>query len=165
MASTSPFYGLQFDSDGTLPFTPMLRALYRDTQFEGYGPGRVYTDRTGSYAADAFWADIEPGAIWPPSKFGPWLDQRRAATGQPGGAYCNRANLPAVIEAAATRPWSLWLATLDGTADPAAITELAALPAGVSLLVVQAFPSTMIGGINADISVVVDQHYWDSRHD
>ena len=157
-------YGLQWDSTGRLPFTPPLQALYANGRFAGpvhYGRGRVYVDVNGSAPHAAFWRDIEPGN-GEPEGFGHWLDQRHAATGSWGGGYCDRAWLPRMIASAGRRPWSLWLATLDATADPGAIAELGQLPPNVTLVAIQAFGEQHLG-FSADLSVVVSKAYWE-RH-
>ena len=157
-------YGLQFDSIGPLPFTPALQAHYVDgpvSKWQGeihYGRGWVWIDPTGAMPRAAFWRDIEQGD-GTPADFPGWLDERHAAGLGWGGGYCSRDALPAMIDAAGVRPWSLWLATLDGTTDPAP-----ALPPNVRLVMVQAFPAGMVGGIDVDVSVVVDEPYWLARH-
>lgn len=157
-------HGLQWDSTTTLPFTPPLQALYINGRFASaphYGRGRVYIDVDGTASAKAFWRDIEPGN-GTPEGFGHWLDERHAAGCGWGGGYCDRNDLPAMITSAGRRPWSLWLATLDGTADPAAIAQLASLPPNVTLVAIQAFGTQHLG-FNADLSVVLDQAYWQDR--
>jgi hypothetical protein len=57
--------------------------------------------------------------------------------------------------AAAGRPHLLWVATLDGTVD-------VVVPISGRLVAVQAFPASMTG-MNADLSVVVDEAYWQGR--
>lgn len=154
-------YGLQWDTTGKLPFTPPLQALYVNGRYASvphFGRGRVYIDVDGTAPRTAFWRDIEPGD-GTPDGFGHWLDQRHAQVGSWGGGYCDRSNLPGMIAAAGRRPWSLWLATLDRTADPAAIAELASLPPNVTLAAIQAFGAQHLGFI-ADLSVVLDQAYW-----
>lgn len=155
-----PVQGLQFDSTDPLPFVPMLEAFYVNGRFAHspvrYGPGRVYIDVLGSAPRAAFWLDVEKQDATPDMVPG-WLDARHAAGDGWGGVYCNQSTLPAVIAAAGNRPWSLWLATLDGT-----LPMVPGLPSGVKLLAVQAFPAAAVG-INADISVVLDPAYW-GRH-
>ena len=157
-------YGLQFDSIAPLPFTPALQAHYVDgavSKWSGkitYGRGWVWIDATGASPRAAFWRDIEQGD-GTPADFPGWLDQRHAAGLGWGGGYCSRDLLPDMIRCAGTRPWSLWLATLDGTTDPGLT-----LPSTVTLVAVQAFPAAMTGGLPADVSVVVDQAYWERRH-
>jgi hypothetical protein len=156
-------YGLQFDSIGKLPFEPALEAHYVDgpvSTYPGpitYGPGRVWIDPTGAKPDAAFWRDIEQGD-GTPADFPGWLDERHAAGHGWGGGYCSRDLLPAMLAAAGSRPWSLWLATLDGTTDPAVV-----LPSHVTLCAVQAFPAQMVGGMTVDVSVVVNASYW-ARH-
>lgn len=157
--------GCQFDSVGSLPFSPALRALYINGDFAArpvtYGRGRVWVDVTGADPLGAFWRDIEKGD-GDPASFPRHLDARRHA-GLGGGGYCSRATLPAMLEAAGERPWSLWLATLDGTADPSLIPELAQLPSHVTLIGIQALPASMLG-FNADLTLILDADYWNSRH-
>src|SRR6266702_3603552 len=52
-----------------------------------------------------------------PHHVGPWIDARRKAlpAGHPLVVYCNRGNLPAVLEARGRRQASICVATLDGT--------------------------------------------------
>ncbi len=157
-------HGLQWDTSTRLPFTPRLQALYVNGRFASvphFGRGRVYIDVLGTAPAKAFWRDIEPGD-GTPEGFGHWLDARHAAVGSWGGGYCDRARLPGMIAAAGRRPWSLWLATLDTTADPAAIAQLASLPPNVTLVAIQAFGAQHLG-FNADLSVVLDHDYWAER--
>jgi hypothetical protein len=158
-------YGLQFDSIEPLPFAPAIQAHYVNgpvSKWPGavtYGRGWVWIDATGADPAAAFWRDIEQGD-GTPADFPGWLDQRHAAGQGWGGGYCDRSNLPAMISAAGDRPWSLWLGTLDGTIPTAASLSL---PPAVTLVAVQAYSAAMIGGVTADVSVVVDQAYWDGR--
>lgn len=158
--------GVQFDTAGHLPFTPALQAFYVNGDFArrpyAVGPGRVWIDVNGTAPGRAFWRDIEKGD-GTPAGFGRWLDQRHELTGGPGGGYCDRSTLPAMIASAGPRPWSLWLATLDGTTDPAVIPELAQLPAHVTLVGIQAVPARMLG-FNADLTVILDPAYWDKHH-
>jgi hypothetical protein len=152
-------YGLQFDTTGSLPFTPALRAFYINGRYASkpqYGPGRVYIDVLATDPAGAFWLDVEAGDATPGSVPG-WLDARKAAGLGVGGIYCNRSTLPQVVAAASGRRFALWLATLDGTIPGAAAIELADT---ATLCAVQAYPAAMVGGINVDISVVVDRAYW-----
>ncbi len=165
-AMTATIHGIQFDTAGHLPFTPALQAFYVNGRFAhtpySVGRGRVWIDVNGTAPNMAFWRDIEKGD-GSPEGFGSWLDQRHTATGGPGGGYCDRSNLPAMLASAGRRPWSLWLATLDGTTDPALIPELARLPASVTLAAIQAVPAAMLG-FPADMSVVLDPAYWDKHH-
>jgi hypothetical protein len=153
--------GLQLDSTGSLPFTPRLQALYINGEFAVhpvYGRGRVYIDVLGTRPDGAMWLDVESGDATP-EDVPVWLDKRArfGFSGPDAGIYCNRDTLPAVELAAGRRPHLLWVATLDGTLD---ITP----PPGVGVLaLVQVYPAAMLG-INADISVVTDQQYWDARH-
>ena len=155
-------YGLQFDSIQPLPFTPNLQAHYVNgaisawTHGVSYGPGRVWIDTTGTDPEAAFWRDIEPGDGGPAS-VPSWLDARYSKGMGWGGIYCDRDQLNAVLDAAAGRPMSLWLAALDGSiAAPA-------LPGHVTLTAIQACPQRMVGGITAYVSVVVDEMYWKAR--
>lgn len=158
--------GLQFDSISPLPFTPALQAHYVDgpvSKWPGkitYERGYVWIDATGASPKAAFWRDIEQGD-GTPADFPGWLDERHAAGLGWGGGYCSRDLLPEMISRAGSRPWSLWLATLDGTIPDAAELEL---PSNITLIAVQAFPAAMVGGINIDVSVVVDEAYWTERH-
>ena len=153
-------YGLQYDTTGQLPFTPALAAYYINGRYARqpvtYGPGRVWMDVLGTAPWAAFWLDVESGDATP-ADVPVWLDLRRQAGLGWGGIYCNRAGLAAVLTAAGDRPFSLWLATLDGT------IQQPALPAGVTLVAVQVYPAAMTG-LDADISVVVDEAYWAARH-
>jgi hypothetical protein len=147
--------GIQFDSVSPLPFTPALEARYINGRFASkpdYGPGRVYIDVLGTAPRGAFWLDVEKGDATPAAA-GPWLDQRRAAGLGEGGIYCDRSNMLAVEKSAGTRPHMLWIATLDGTFEIAPVK-------GVGVLaVIQVIPAAMLG-FNADLSVVIDPHYW-----
>jgi hypothetical protein len=150
-------YGVQFDAVAPLPFTPALQALYINGRFATppqYGRGRVYIDVLGTAPRGAFWRDIERGD-GTPADFPGWLDQRHAAGMGWGGGYCSRNLLPEMISRAGARPWSLWLATLDGTTDP-----VITLPPTVTLVAVQAIPAAMLG-FAADLSVVTDPGYWE----
>jgi len=151
-------YGLQFDTTGGLPFTPALQAFYVNGDYATpprYGPGRVYIDVLGTAPRGAFWLDVERGDATPAAVPG-WLDARQEAGLGAGGIYCNRSSYPDVVQAADGRPFSLWLATLDGTVD------VVVTPPNVSLVAVQAFPAAMVGP-NADVSVVVNEAYWTGR--
>lgn len=156
-------HGVQWDTTGTLPFVGDLHAYYYNGRFATRpyvtGRGRVWIDVDGSAPDKCFWRDIEPGN-GDPSSFGGWLDRRRAAVGSGGGGYCDRSDLPGMIASAGShRPWSLWLATLDGTLpDPSALN----LPPTVTLVAVQAIPEAMLG-FHADESFVVDAAYWQQR--
>lgn len=158
-------YGLQFDSTDTagphvLPGPPRLTAYYVNGRYAhapySVGRGRVWIDVLGTDAARAYWLDRETGDAGP-ADVPRHLDARKPLGG--GGIYCNRADLPGVITAAAGRPMGLWLATLDGSIPTAASL---ALPANVHLLAVQAYPASMTG-LNVDISAVVDAGYWAGR--
>jgi hypothetical protein len=159
-------YGIMYDTDGHLPFLPRLQAFY----FNGraahrpvtFGRGRVWIDVTGAAPWDCHWADVETGDI-APEHFPGWNHARHQATADWGGFYCNRATLPKVLEHLGSAPADLWLATLDGTSDPADIPELAQLPATVRLVAVQAYPAAMTGG-HWDESVIVSQDYWERHH-
>lgn len=158
-------HGLQWDSVDRLPFTPPLQAFYVNGSAAvtpHFGRGRVYIDVNGTAPDKAFWRDIEPGD-GTPAGFGGWLDRRHAAVGSWGGGYCDRDQLAGMITSAGRRPWSLWLATLEGTFDPAATGALlASLPPNVTLVAVQAFGARHLG-FNADLSVVIDPAYWQKR--
>lgn len=150
-------YGLQWDTIGSLPFTASLHAYYVNGRFATspilYRKGAVWIDVVGDAAHAARWLDVENEDA-KPEMVPTWLDQRTAVG--PGGIYCNRASLPAVIDAAAGRKFDLWLATLDGTVYP---YQANTLPDNVTLCAVQAFTSSMLK-INADLSVVWDERYW-----
>lgn len=153
-------YGIQWDTVGRLPFVPSLQAFYLNGRFAtspaSYGRGRVWIDVLGGHAAQAYWSDIETGDMVP-ADVPRQLDERRAAGLGAGGIYCNRSSLDDVILAADGRDFGLWLATLDGTTDPAVT-----LPANVTLMCVQAIPASMLG-FQADLSVVVNQGYWQAK--
>ena len=148
-------YGLQYDTVGTLPFTPALQAFYYNGRYAHrpytLGRGRIWIDVTGANPGQCFWLDVETGDADPTQVPG-WIAERGG-----GGVYCNRSTLPQVLTELNGHFCGLWLATLDGTTDPAI-----ELPHNVRLLAVQAFPAAMTG-INADLSVVVDRTYWDTR--
>lgn len=156
-------YGLQIDSVSPLPFTPALRAMYLNGQYAerpvSFGRGRVWIDVNGTAPGDAHWADVEKGDMRP-EDFPGWNNEKRRWLGQWGGVYCNRATLPAVLEALGSQPADLWLSTLDGDTSP---PELGQLPANIRPVAVQAFPAGMLG-FNADASVIIDQDYWNARH-
>ena len=159
-------FGIMYDTDGVLPFVPKLQAFY----FNGsaahrpvtFGRGRTWIDVTGAAPWDCHWADIETGDI-APEHFPGWNHARHQATGEWGGFYCNRSTLPKVLEQLGPIPADLWLATLDGTADPADIPEVAQLPPTVRLVAIQAYPEAMTGG-HWDESVIVSQDYWERHH-
>lgn len=152
-------YGLQWDTIGSLPFVASLHAYYVNGRYATspimYRKGAVWIDVVGDAPHAARWLDVENEDA-KPEIVPTWLDQR-AAHGE-GGIYCNRATLPAVIEHAAGRKFDLWLATLDGNVYP---YQVNALPDNVTLCAVQAFPSSMLK-INADLSVVWNQKYWET---
>jgi hypothetical protein len=156
-------YGTMWDSaSGAYPPGAALCAFYVNGKFAhkpvSFGRGRVWIDVDGSMPGAAYFLDIETGDARP-ADFPGWLDRRHAGGGGWGGGYCNRATLPAAVAAAGTRPWALWLATLDGSIPDAASLSL---PPNVTLVAVQAFPASMLG-FNADESVVVDQAWWQAR--
>lgn len=156
-------HGLMWDSTTRLPFTPPLEALYVNGAFASpasYGRGRVYIDVNGTAPEAAFFRDIEPGN-GTPAGFGAWLQARYAAGKGWGGGYCDRSDLPGMIASAGSRPWSLWLATLDGNFDGDVAAELG-LPDNVTLVAVQAFGAAHLG-FNADMSVVTDADFWAER--
>lgn len=150
-------YGLQWDTVGALPFTANLHAYYVNGRYATrpvmYGKGKVWVDVIGDAAKDARWLDVENEDANPAMIPG-WLDEREPL-GE-GGIYCNRATLPTVLNVTAGRKFDLWLATLDGTVFP---SEMNTLPDNVTLCCVQAFPAGYLG-MNADISVVVNEAYW-----
>jgi hypothetical protein len=154
-------YGVQFDTVSPLPFVPALQAFYINGRYAHkpvtYGRGRVWVDVNGTDPAGAFWLDVETGDAAPVQVPG-WLSKRAVAGLGEGGIYCGRALLPAVLHHAGQRPFSLWLATLDGNTTPDV-----SLPATVTLSAVQAIPRQMLG-FNADLSVVTDRAYWAERH-
>jgi hypothetical protein len=153
--------GLQWDTIGSLPFTANLHAYYYNGRYATrpvvYGRGKVWIDVLGNAPSAARWLDVEDEDAKPENVPG-WLDARKAVAGTDAGVYCNRVTLPQVIAAADGRPMDLWLATLDGTIFP---TEAYSLPSNVHLVAVQAFGSAYLG-INADLSMVVDQQYWNA---
>jgi hypothetical protein len=152
-------YGLQWDSAaGDFPPRARLKALYVNGAFATrpvkYRRGLIWIDVTGADPAGAYWLDVERGDATPAQVPG-WLDARKNHVGDYGsaGIYCNRSTLPAVQEAAGDRPHALWVATLDGTAS-------VTLPdAHGRLVAIQDYPASMVG-LDADISIVVDQAYW-----
>jgi len=157
-------FGIQYDSTGPLPFvSAAIVAKYINGSFAQrpvhFGRGFVWIDVNGSEPGDAHWLDVERGDA-APGMVPRWLHERRQRTGDPGGIYCNRSTLPAVLEAAGNVPFELWLATLDGTVFP---EELGHLPSTVRPVLVQAFPAALTG-FHADLSMVIDQRYWDTRH-
>ncbi len=160
-------YGLQYDSTAALPIPGAIQALYINGRYQHrpvtYGRGKVWIDVTGADPLGAHWLDIETGDA-PPERFPVWNNQRHKGVGQWGGFYCNRSTLPKVLEhIPESMPADLWLATLDGTCDPRDIPELHQLPPNVTLIAIQAFGEGM-AGFHADISLVVNQAYWDGRH-
>ncbi len=160
-------YGLQYDSTAALPIPGAIQAYYLNGRFAHrpvtYGRGKVWVDVLASDPLSAHWLDIETGDA-APADFPRWNMQRHLGCQVWGGFYCNRDTLPKVLEILPeTMHADLWLATLDGTADPRDIPEVHSLPAHVTLVAIQAFPETM-AGFHADVSVVVDRAYWDSRH-
>lgn len=159
-------YGLQYDTTGLLNFIPDLQAFYFNGPFARRpyitGRGRVWIDVTGDAPLDCHWLDLEKGDA-NPGRAPTWLCERRHGVEDTGGVYCARAALPDILKAIQGLPCNLWLATLDGTADPAAIPELADLPPNVRLVAIQAYPAAWLG-VHADLSVIVDQAYWDKRH-
>lgn len=164
MTISNRIVGVQFDSVNPLPFTPKLQALYLTGRFAVkpvYGRGRVYIDVNGSNPLGAFWRDIETGD-GDPSSFPGWLDIKHHA-GQAGGGYCNLSTLPGMIREAGRRPWSLWLATLDGTDVPTALAAVAELPPNVTFVGIQAIPAEYLG-FNADQTMIFDSAYWTGRH-
>lgn len=58
--------------------------------------------------------DVETGDATPADVPG-WIDTRRRFGHDDATIYCDRDNIRAVAEAAAGRPFRLWVATLDGT--------------------------------------------------
>ena len=158
-------YGLQWDSVSALPIiSGAITAKYINGGFAQrpvhFGRGIVWIDATGADPYDAHWLDIETGDA-KPSDFPAWNHEKHQRIGQFGGFYCNRATLPAVLDAIGTAmPADLWLATLDGTVFP---EETVQLPPNIRLIAVQAFPAAMTG-FRSDCSVIVDQQYWQTRH-
>lgn len=150
--------GLMWDSTtpGVIPGGALLRALYVNGRYAvrpDYGRGRVYIDVTGGAAGQAGILDVETGDATP-EHAGPWLTERKAL--DEGTLYCSRGALGAVLAGTGNLPFCLWLATLDGT------IAVPALPSRVTLVAVQAFGAAMTG-INADLSVVLDQNWWERR--
>lgn len=154
-------YGLQYDAASARVALPgMLRACYVNGLYAMspviYGIGRVWVDVNGTDPDKAKWGDVEKGAMTP-AMVGEWLDQRAEVAGEGnGGIYCGGNNLPAVLSNIGDRKANLWFATLDGTTNP-----ILSLPANVTLCAVQAFPASMVG-MQCDISVVVNEIYWDT---
>lgn len=150
-------YGVQWDTTGQLPFPAPLQARYANGKYRSkleYVRGLVYIDVLGNLPNGASWLDVENGDATP-QDVPRWLDER-APFGE-GGIYCNRANIGQVEEAAGDREHLLWVSTLDGTMD-------FTLPSGHGHLVaIQLYPQAMLG-FHADLSVVVDQGYWDAHH-
>jgi hypothetical protein len=150
-------FGLMWDSAaGDFPDRARLRALYLNgayaTRPPRYRRGLVWIDVTGADPAGASWLDVERGDATP-GHVAAWLDEREKSGGGHGGIYCDRSSLHAVELAAGDRPHLLWVATLDGTADPGPV------PGGGRLVAVQDYPASMVG-MDADLSIVVDQAYW-----
>ena len=145
---------LMFDSDNpAVLLTPAAEgcriATYADlltpSIVAAAGPRLLVIDRgSGDPLGKATIADIEPGILSVAegaAKIRQWISEgRRYPT-----AYHDR-NLAADVSGAlaGVHYWT-WLATLDGTVDPA----------GYTAHVVQAFPSTAIG-FHADMSIVWD---------
>lgn len=154
-------YGYQLDSILPLPVPVPMQAHYltgRISKWQGpvtYGRGWAWIDADGSNPQGAYWRDIENGD-GTPADFPGWLDRRHAAGLGWGGGYCNRATLPTMIREAGDRPWSLWLATLDGTIPSPLELEL---PPHVTLVMVQ-FARAQVNGVAVDISAVLDPAYW-----
>ena len=150
-------FGLQWDSAaGDFPDRARLKALYVNgayaTRPVKYRRGLIWIDVLGSAPESAFWLDVERGDATPAQVPG-WLDEREKSGGGVGGVYCDRSALAAVEAAAGDRPHLLWVATLDGTAS-------VTLPGGTGrLAAVQDYPASMVG-LDADLSIVVDQDYW-----
>lgn len=159
---TDGIYGLQWDTTGPLPFQADLHAYYLNGKYAtkpiSYGKGKVWIDVIGDGAKAARWLDVENEDATP-AMVPTWLDQRFAAAGDgDGGIYCNLSTLPTVLTAAGDRKFDLWIATLDGTIYPYAVNSLSS---NVRLCCVQAFPASYIG-INADLSLVMNQDYWNT---
>ena len=159
-------YGLQYDTTGVLGFIPQLQAFYVNGAFERRpyitGRGRVWVDVLGTAPLEAHWLDVEHGDA-APGRVPTWLSERRHGVEDIGGVYCDRSTLPEVLKAAGGLPFDLWLATLDGAADPAVIPELHDLPPTVRLVAIQAYPAGMLG-FHADMSVILSQDYWTRHH-
>lgn len=150
--------GLMWDSvtPELIPSWARLKALYINGKFAShpdYGRGRIFIDVTGAAPFAAEVLDVETGDA-NPAHVAPWLDKREKW--ETGTIYCDRANLPAVVDAAGHRPFWLWLATLDGTVPPHVETGSG------TLVAVQAI-SALLAGANVDISAVVHQGWW-SKH-
>lgn len=158
MTTKYEIFGAMFDSaSGDYPTGSLLNAYYFNGRFPHVpyrvAKGSVWIDVLGNAPNSCSWLDVESGDATPGHVPG-WLDLRN----QPGnqGIYCNRATLPAVNAAAAGRPYNVWIATLDGNPFPV-------LPAvSGQLVAVQAIPASMLG-FNADMSVIVDQYYWNTH--
>lgn len=155
-------YGLQWDSAaGDFPPRARLKALYVNGAFATrpvkYRRGLVWIDVNGTDPAGAYWLDVERFDATP-EMVGPWLDKRKEHIGDYGsaGIYCNRSNLAAVQASAGERPHALWVATLDGTAD------VGPVPGSGRLVAVQDYPASMVG-LDADLSIVIDQAYWNAH--
>ena len=153
--------GYQLDSILPIDVAVPMQAHYltgRISKWQGpvtYGRGWAWIDADGTAPRGAFWRDIENGD-GTPADFPGWLNDRHAAGLGWGGGYCDRSNLPAMIREAGARPWSLWLATLDGTIPAAADLDL---PPHVTLVMVQ-FARAQVNGVSVDVSAVLDPAYW-----
>jgi hypothetical protein len=148
-------YGVMFDSaSGDYPNDSLLNAYYYNglDAHKPYtvGAGKVWIDVLANSPHACSWLDVESGDA-KPEDVNVWLHTRN----QPGnqGIYCSLDTVPAVNEAAAGQPYNLWVATLDGNPFPI-IPEVSGL-----LVAVQAIPAQMLG-FNADMSVIVNESYW-----
>lgn len=153
----SNIFGLAFDSinESSIPPNARMKLLYINGRFAAvpkYGRGRQYIDVLNNAPDKAGWLDVERFDASPADVPG-WLD-RRAHYGQ-GGIYCNRSNLTEVQRQAGKRQYYLWIATDDGTI-------MQSVAGGGTLVMCQAFPASFIGP-NVDISVVVNQAWWQAH--
>ena len=126
-------------------------AAFGDLRARRPGSVIVLIDRgLGDPLGSASVCDIEPKAIWPPSKFGPWFARKHAAGIEYLTAYCSRSDLSAVF-AAGPFPGTVWhwVATLDGTAHVIGFT------AGHAPAAVQCLSAAMLG-YHADGSLVFE---------
>lgn len=143
-------YGYMYDSAaGVFPSGTQLKALYYNGVY-AHKPyqaerGQVWIDVLNAAPHQCAILDVEQDDATPQDVPG-WLDLRNPI-GR-GIIYCNRATLPDVIGYAGSRPFDLWLATLDGTVPSVTV------PHG-KLLAVQAWTEGQY-----DKSAVVDKAFW-----
>lgn len=136
-----------------------LFATYSDlitdqSAYEAKHPGViiVYIDRKlGDPGGKASVIDIEPGA-WDVAAAPKWCSDKIAAGVKDVTCYVDRAELAALDGALGTIDVYRWIATLDGTVDPAGFKPLHA-PAAV-----QCLPAADLG-IHADLSIVIEPQW------